>query len=85
LAADQLRLAIGQRTEQIGYERLDDGRLAGTGVATNDHKPAAVVDDVVQRAAELRPLLSPPHNVIGARGRGRSRRSNHKHYRATWL
>ena len=30
-------------------------------------------------------LLRPPDDVVGARGGGRPGRSNHKHYRATWL
>ena len=85
LPADQLGLAIGQRTEEIGDERLDDGCLAGAGVASDDHKAAAVVNDVVQCATQPGTLLRPPDDVVGAGGAGRPGRSNHKHYRATWL
>ena len=85
LSADQLSLAIGQWAEQFSHKRFNDGRLAGACVAANDHKSAAVVDDIVQRAAELGTLLRTPDNLVGAYGGGRSRRSNHKHYRATWF
>ena len=85
LTADQLCLAISQRTEEIGDERLDDRRLPDPCVATDDHETAAVINDVVQRATQPGTLLRPPDDVIGAYARGRPGRSNHKHYRATWL
>jgi len=85
LTADQLGLAIGQRAEEISDKRVNDGRFAGARITTNDDEPAAIVNDVVQGAAQLSPLLSAPDYAIGARCRGRPGRSNHKHYRATWL
>ena len=85
LTADQLCLAIRQHAEEVGDERLDDRCLTNPGVATDDHKAAAVINDVVQRATQPGTLLRPPDDVIGAGGDGRPGRSNHKHYRATWL
>jgi hypothetical protein len=85
LTADQLRLSIRQHAEEVGDECLDDGCLANPGVATDDHKAATVINDVVQRSTQPGTLLRPPDDVIGAGGDCRPGRSNHKHYRATWL
>jgi len=76
---------VGERAEQIGNERLDDRCFAGTGVTTHDHKPAAVVNYVVERLAKSGTLFSPPDDVLSPYGSGRSGRFHHEHYRATSL
>ena len=85
LTPEQLGLAVGERTEQIGNERLDDRGLAGAGVTTDDHKPAAVVNDIVESLAKSSTLLRPPDDVLRPHGGGRSGRFDHEHYRATSL
>ena len=60
LTANQLRLAISQRTEEIGDERLDDRRLPDPCVATDNHETAAVINDVVQRATQPGTLPARP-------------------------
>jgi hypothetical protein len=85
LTANQLGLAIGQRAEQISNERFDNCRFSRSGIAANDHESAAVVENVIEGATQSGTLLSPADDVVGPGRRARSRRSNHKHYRATWL
>ena len=83
LAADQLRLAVGQGRAQVGDEGLDHGRLAGTRVAADDDEPTAVIDDVIEDSAQLIPLLHPADDVVGGGAAGRAACRNHRHHRAT--
>jgi hypothetical protein len=85
LTPDQLGLTVGERTEEIGDERFHNRRLPRASVPTDDHKPAAVVDNVVERLAKSGTLLSAPDDVLGPHRRGRSGRFHHEHYRATSL
>jgi hypothetical protein len=85
LTPDHLGFAIGERTKQIRDEDLEDRGLSGASVTTHDDETAAVIDDLIEDPAELGTLLGPSHDVVTPYRRGRSGRSNHKHYRATWF
>jgi hypothetical protein len=85
LSPDQLGLAVGERSEQIRDERLHDRGLAGASVTADDHKPATVVDHLIESLAKLSTLFSPADDVLRPQRSGRSGRFHHEHYRATSL
>jgi len=74
-------LTVGKWTEEIRYESVNDGGLAGPSITADDDEPTAVVNDIVECPSKLSALLSPPHDVLSTIGR--SGRFHHEHYRAT--